>query len=81
MLSDVTCRKQGENMELRQVNYIFNDCYKLYKEFCGRKLDSDDMHEFVKTVDLLNKKYSCKLAEEILIAVMNEIDRIEKERR
>ena len=39
------------------------------------------MHEFVKTVDLLNKKYSCKLAEEILIAVMNEIDRIEKERR
>ena len=39
------------------------------------------MHEFIKAVDLLNKKYSCKLAEEILIAVMNEIDRIEKERR
>lgn len=68
-------------MELKEVNSIFNDCYKLYKEFYSRKLDPDDMHEFIKAVDLLNKKYNCKLAEEILIAVMNEIDRIEKERR
>lgn len=68
-------------MELRQVNCIFNDCYKLYKEFCSRKLDPDDMHEFIKTVNQLNKKYNCKLAEEILLAVMNEIDRIGKERR
>lgn len=68
-------------MELREVNSIFNDCYKLYKEFCSEKLDSDDMHEFIKAVDLLNKKYNCKLAEEILLAVMNEIDRIGKERR
>ncbi|MBS4933255.1 MAG: hypothetical protein KH020_18520 [Clostridiales bacterium] len=68
-------------MELREVNSIFNDCYKLYKEFCSKKLDSDDMHEFIKAVDLLNKKYNCKLAEEILLAVMNEIDRIGKERR
>lgn len=68
-------------MELREVNSIFNDCYKLYKEFCSKKLDSDDMHEFIKAVNLLNKKYNCKLAEEILLAVMNEIDRIGKERR
>lgn len=68
-------------MELREVNSIFNDCYKLYKEFCSKKLDSDDMHEFIKAVDLLNKKYNCKLAEEILLAVMNEIDRIGNERR
>lgn len=68
-------------MELREVNSIFNDCYKLYKEFCSKKLDPDDMHEFIKAVDLLNKKYNCKLAEEILLAVMNEIDRIGKERR
>ncbi|WP_378962138.1 hypothetical protein [Mediterraneibacter gnavus] len=68
-------------MELREVNSIFNDCYRLYKEFCSKKLDSDDMHEFIKAVDLLNKKYNCKLAEEILLAVMNEIDRIGKERR
>lgn len=68
-------------MELREVNSIFNDCYKLYKEFCSKKLDSDDMHEFIKAVDLLNKKYNCKLAEEILLAVMNEINRIGKERR
>ena len=68
-------------MELREVNSISNDCYRLYKEFCSKKLDSDDMHEFIKAVDLLNKKYNCKLAEEILLAVMNEIDRIGKERR
>ena len=68
-------------MELREVNSIFNDCYRLYKEFCSKKLDSDDMHEFIKAVDLLNKKYNCKLAEEILLAVMNEIVRIGKERR
>ena len=68
-------------MEVREVNSIFNDCYKLYKEFCSKKLDSDDMHEFIKAVDLLNKKYNCKLAEEILLAVMNEIDRIGNERR
>ena len=68
-------------MELREVNSIFNDCYRLYKEFCSKKLDSDDMHEFIKAVNLLNKKYNCKLAEEILLAVMNEMDRIGKERR
>lgn len=68
-------------MELRQVNCIFNDCYKLYKEFCIRKLNPDDMHEFIKAVDHLNKKHNCKLAEDILLAVMNEIDRTEKERR
>lgn len=68
-------------MELREVNFIFNDCYRLYKEFCSKKLDPDDTHEFIKAVDLLNKKYNCKLAEEILLAVMNEIDRIGKERR
>lgn len=68
-------------MELREVNSIFNDCYRLYKEFCSKNLDSDDMHEFIKAVNLLNKKYNCKLAEEILLAVMNEIDRIGKERR
>lgn len=68
-------------MELREVNCIFNDCYRLYKEFCSKKLDSDDTHELIKAVDLLNKKYNCKMAEEILLAVINEIDRIEKERR
>ena len=68
-------------MELRKVNELFNDCYKLYKNFCQTDLTDDDLYEFVKATDLINKKYSNKFAEELLLAIMNEIERIEKMKR
>lgn len=65
-------------MELKQVNALFNDCYKLYKSFSQTDLNDNDLHEFIKATDLINKKYRTKFAEEMLIAVINEIDRGEK---
>lgn len=67
-------------MELKKVNELFNDCYKLYKYFSQTELSDDDIHEFIKTVDLINKKYKTKFAEKMLEAVIDEIDRIEKAR-
>lgn len=65
-------------MELKQANSLFNDCYKLYKSFCDSKLDNDDLHEFLKAVTLLKEKYRNDFADGLLMAVIDEIDRIEK---
>lgn len=65
-------------MDLKTVNVIFNDCYKLYKSFYDTELNDNDLTEFVRCVDLIRKKYNCKMAEDILIAVVDEIDRAEK---
>lgn len=66
-------------MELKKVNEIFNDCYKLYKSFYSTELNDNDLHDFLKATDLIRKKYNCKMADDVLISVIDEIDRIEKE--
>lgn len=67
-------------MELRKVNELFNDCYKLYKNFCQTDLTDNDLHEFIKASDLIHKKYNTKFSEAIVIAVIDEIDRKAKEK-
>ena len=38
-------------MELKRVNEIFNDCYKLYKSFYNTELNDNDLHDFLKATD------------------------------
>lgn len=67
-------------MELRKVNELFNDCYKLYKNFSQTDLSDDDLHEFITASDLIHKKYNTKFSEAMVIAVIDEIDRKAKEK-
>ena len=65
--------------ELKEVNLIFNDCYKLYKKYVTTKLLDDDIAQLVEEVEQISKKYNCAFATDILLAVVNEIDRVEAE--
>ena len=63
--------------DLKEVNAIFNDCYKLYKKYSA--MESGDivpvLESLMKEADDLNKKHNCKLANEIIVAVINELNR------
>lgn len=63
--------------DLRKVNSIFNDSYKLYKKYAATRLTDDDLMELVAEVEVLRKKYECSLANDILLAVINELDKTE----
>lgn len=65
--------------ELKEVNLIFNDCYKLYKKYVTTKLLDDDIAQLVEEVEQISKKHNCTFATDILLAVVSEIDRVEAE--
>lgn len=61
---------------------LFNDCWKLYKDFCRSELTDKDINDFITQTDNLQKKYdNSPLSHDLILAVINEVDRIEKERR
>lgn len=66
---------------LRKVNGIFNDSYKLYKKYAATRLTDDDLMQLVAEIEVLRKKYECSLANDILLAVINELDRMETANR
>lgn len=66
-------------METNKVNRMINDCYKFYKSFVGREMNDDDIDECIETAEKIRKLYNCKFADEVLLAVINEIDRIMKQ--
>lgn len=63
--------------DLKQVNSIFNDCYKLYKKYAA--MESGDivpvLESLMKEADDLSEKHDCQLANDIIVAVINELDR------
>ena len=63
--------------DLKEVNAIFNDCYKLYKKYAA--MDSESivpvLESLMSEADELSKKHGCELANEIIVAVINELDR------
>lgn len=63
--------------DLKEVNSIFNDCYKLYKKYAA--MESGDivpvLESLMSEADDLSQKHNCKLANEIIVAVINELDR------
>ena len=66
-------------MELRQVNALFNDSYRLYKEFSSKELTEERLDEFVVAADQIYKKYYTDFAKDVVISVINEVERMEKE--
>lgn len=67
-------------MELKKINNLFNDCYKLYKHFIQTELNDNDLQEVARSADVIYKRYNTDFAKEMLISVINEIDRVEKRR-
>ena len=66
-------------MDLKTVYNLFTDCWKLYKSFCDSKLDDAALADFALCVEELQRKYDkSPFAHDLLLAVINEVDRIEK---
>ena len=63
--------------DLKEVNSIFNDCYKLYKKYSAKESESiiSVLEALTLEADDLSEKYNCKLANDIIVAVINELDR------
>ena len=63
--------------DLKKVNSIFNDCYKLYKKYSA--MESEDivpvLESLTQEAEELSKKHNCKLANDIIVSVINELDR------
>ena len=67
-------------MELKKVNELFNDCYKLYKNFSQMDLLDNDLQDLIKISDLINKKYNTEFSKSMVLAVIDEIERIEEKK-
>lgn len=63
--------------DLKEINVIFNDCYKLYKKYSTMESGNivPVLESLMKEADNLSKKHNCKLANEIIVAVINELNR------
>lgn len=69
-------------MDLKTVYNIFKDCRNLYKRFYDSELNEDDIENFRKCVKKISNKYGDNaFVRDLLMAVINEVDRIEKEKR
>ena len=73
-------RKDDNYLELKKVNELFNDCYKLYKNFSQMDLLDNDLQDLIKISDLINKKYNTEFSKSMVLAVIDEIERIEKKK-
>lgn len=66
-------------MDLNTVYSLFTDCWRLYKAFCTSDLTDQDINDFIMQTDYLQKKYNnSPLSHDLIMAVINEVDRIEK---
>lgn len=63
--------------DLKEVNTIFNDCYKLYKKYSAMESGNvvPVLESLMSEADDLSEKHNCKLANDIIVAVINELDR------
>lgn len=69
-------------MDLNTLYSLFTDCWRLCKAFCTSDLTDKDINDFITQTDNLQKKYdNSSLSHDLILAVINEVDRIEKERR
>ena len=66
-------------MSVRTVFSLFCDSWHLYRKYILSKLDEKDLDEFIQESGELFQKYKQDpFAKDLLLAVTNEIERMEK---
>lgn len=64
-------------MELKMAHGLFTDCWHLYKQYYETDLGDKDLMDFTVSVEKLRIKHeNNKFANDLLIAVIEEIGRI-----
>ena len=66
-------------MAVQQVFSLFCDAWTLYRSFADRKLTEQEREDFINRAGMLMRKYEkAQLAIDVIAAVFNEINRIDK---
>ena len=72
-------RKTGERMEtneqMRTEFLFFGEVWTLFKKFYNVQSEDSYWESLIESASEINKKYNCKLCRDLLIAVLNELDR------
>ena len=61
--------------ELREYHTIITDCWQLFKKYSTPSADEKFWTALAAEVNILYEKYESNFAEDIALAVMNEIER------
>lgn len=70
------------NEELKQKYDMFTDCWKFYKKYADVKEDDAYWEAVVNESNEISKKYGeCKFIINLVLAVIDELERIYKEMR
>jgi|GEM_PF-1577242 len=71
-------------MAVRTVFNLFSDCWHLYRKYIVKALNEDDLDGFIQESGDLFQKYGQDsqdpFVKDLLLAVINEIERVERER-
>lgn len=66
-------------MGFKSVFSLFCDCWKLYSKYATSSLDNEELQKFVDEATAISRKYQeDAFARELVLAVINEIDRVER---
>lgn len=69
-------------MAFKQMHNFLSDLWKLYAEYAVSDLQDSDLEKLQKDVDLVREKYQdYSFSVPVLVEVLNEIERIAKDRR
>lgn len=70
------------NEELKQKYDMFTDCWRLYKKFADVQQSDEYWEKVVNESNAVSKKYGeCKLIVSLVLAVIDEFERVYKEMR
>lgn len=68
-----------EQEQLKQYYEIFTDGWKLFKEFSEPDGSDEFWQQLIDKASQLDKQYNSRLFREISLAILNEIEKIDKE--
>lgn len=68
-------------MGFKSAFSLFCDCWELYSKYAVSNLSDEELQKFVDEATAISRKYNeDKFARDVVLAVIDEIDRIEKRR-
>ncbi len=70
------CAGDEAMMKFWEAAALFSDCWHLYRKYYGQELSEEMCEHFIEETSVLYGKYGKqKLAKDMLLAVINEVER------
>lgn len=66
--------------ELKTVFKIFCECWQLYRKYAVKELTEKEVEKFIEESSEISLKYHTAIAKDMILTVINEVERIEKKK-